>query len=179
MPKSSRKTRRLLVISTITVLGLFTLPIKVKEAIEVRVSNEVVQINKMDAKMVSLLCKPLIDDDKWPKIDKYEIIAIENNDEVFNPVLYDGFGVPMVYISKNNFVGGAIKSYNYGFNNCFIFRGELSVVDGANSRQNITDYNLKLDSWDVVYPVHHWEFCIAPDNEFYKRNLFIFDYLIP
>lgn len=173
----SQKKRRISKIAVISVIfmSILILPIKVKRAVDVEFASEETDINTVVGHMTTLLCTPYLDDDIWPEIEKYLIIAVENDQGIFEKIKSGDTKneVSMLYVYPDNFIGGAIKSYNYGFNNQFIFTGVLSTGS------RIGDYNMSLESWDIAYPVYHWEFYLGPDNEFYRRHIFVFDFLIP
>jgi hypothetical protein len=163
---------------------LISLPLKVKEAIDILMCNEetIIDMTSLVGQPVSLLCERASWEVTEPPDYEFIIVAIENGKGEFEPVkidpTYGAVGVDGIYIFPEHFVGGAVKRDPYGKNR-FVFRGILNSFFSAGKDGYNGSFQLQIDSWDIVYPVQHWEWHLGPDNEFYKRNLFVFDYLIP
>jgi len=174
------------IIATVALmLVLFCLPIKVKQAVEIELATveTTVPIERLLGHKVSVLCEYNLKQVTEPPDYDFVILAIENENGVFRPFyigqLGEIRGVHGLYVYPRRFIGGAIRNYNFGHRNLFVLQGMLSKAPAKKNGSTNGDYRLTLDSWDIVYPVYHWEFHFGPNNEFYRKNLFIFDYLIP
>jgi len=174
-----KKLKKALVVVAALILLFFVLKIRVKEAIEIEISSEYTSkdINTFVGKKVTLLCE--YSDHEVTELPDYEfiIIGIANNEGVFEPLPITQ-GVPGLNVYPKCFIGRAIKRYNYGFINYFVFQGIINE-DNAKNRRLISDFRINLDSWDIVYPIFHWEYLLLNSNETYKRSILVIDYLIP
>lgn len=83
-----------------------------------------------------------------------------------------------IYVYPMNFIGKAIKDYNYGEKNIFIFRGELKSATEADGKSYLNNYSIHLSTWEIVYPIHHCELYILPNNKFFNSHLFVLDFLL-
>jgi hypothetical protein len=165
-------------------LLLFALPIKTKQAIDIEIATEysTLDIDSLVGQTVTLLCEHA--DWQVTEPPKYEfvVLAIANEKGIFEPlpVNREGkiVGIPGLYVYPKIFIGRAVKEYYFGFNNKFVFYGVLSKAPITKNGSTFGDYKIVLKSWNIVYPVYHWEFHLGPNNEFYRRHIFVFDYLI-
>jgi hypothetical protein len=177
--------KKMLIRATLVLIViLFTLTIRVKHALDIEIATNYAEVNvdSLIGHMVTLLCE--YDNKEMTDPPKYEfgILAIANENGFFEPlkVNRDGQMVSIhgLYVYPKFFIGGAVKKYNFGFRNRFVFRGVLRKAPVTKNGSSFGDYKIYLKSWDIVYPVHHWEFYLGPNNDFNKRHIFVFDYLI-
>jgi len=172
--KHFRIIKRVIMILLIALILLLTLPIKVKHAIPEPEVNESISINIEDyiGSRVILLCKHA----EWQVTEppKFEFVTAAIS---VGGQFYKTTGITGLYVYPKCFIGGAVK-YDFHHKNMFVLRGLLTK---APFRKNgtLNDYELRLDSWDIIYPIEHWVFSISTNSEFYKSNIFVFDYLFP
>lgn len=154
------------------ILLLFFIPIPIKTAVRIDIdtAGEVFDWNALVGEQVTLLCVPHFGDSVTEMIKLFEVIAIGDEDGGFR-------AVPsiLVYSHPYDFIGHAIKRYNCGFQNRFVFRGELRYMDRG-TKYYATRYHVDLVVWDIVYPVYHHELDPLSHTEFYRTHLFLFDY---
>ena len=178
------KKTALFVLAIVVVLA-FTLPIKMKQAIniEIMAKDTTMDINSFIGQIVTLLCEYSDHEITEPPDYEFNIIAIANENGVFEPLPLKRddkiTGIAGLYVYPKHFIGDSIKKYNFGYRNHFVFCGILSEVTARKNGNNWSSYEINLKSWDIVYPVLHWELHLLwPRNEFYKQHIFLFDYLI-
>jgi hypothetical protein len=166
------------------VLLLPVVPIKIKPAQDVIIDSYETEfdLDKMVGQYVELLCKHTSWATTAPPNFDFEILALMNAQGTFEPIKIDGNSEPYaingLYVTPKHFLCGSVRN-DYYHTNKFIFRGVLTSAPLTENGSDHGDYKLKLNSWDIVYPVQHWELHPGSNSEYFKRNIFLFDYFIP
>lgn len=177
----SRK-RRIVCVTCVVLTLLLLVSIPVKEAIDIEIAEDgqMIDINSLVGHKVTLLCEHS-DMEVTDAADyNFVVLAALNPDGTFIPVFDSKESISHrkgLYVYPSFFIGGAVQKYNWGNRNLFVFNGALERAI-ANDGVDFSDaYRLNLSSWDIAYPVYHWEGFLHPDIDFYRRNLFVLDYL--
>ncbi len=177
-----KKKRR--VILFVLLLLLICTPIPIKTAVDAPVRNgDTAEIQTMDSfvgTQVRVLCERSETEVTDPDDYEFIIIAIEQ-DGSFKEIPRRENGAFMMstglYVYPVSFVGRAVKDYNWGSRNAFIFCGELERATAADGKSYLNNYRIRLSAWEIVYPIHHFELYLLPRNKFFNSHLFILDFL--
>lgn len=154
--------------------GIIYFPIKRAIYIQTTDTSSNMSVYERIGKLTTFLCEPVISAYEDEHIYLYKVIGIEDDNGYFDTTIQNkSNGSIFLSLTHDLPIGNAITMYNWGFTNQFVLTGTLEAPENVRTNR----YNLILDSWEIVYPIRHYELYIGASSEYLCNNLIVLDYI--
>jgi len=158
-------------LSVSVLFGIMYFPIKRAVHIQTTDTGSNIRIYERIGKLTTFLCEPEISTYEDAQIHLYRVIGIQDDNGSFDTTIQKR----PIYLSLTHDIpiGDAIMMYNWGFRNEFVLTGTLEAPKSIQA----DCYDLTLDSWDIVYPIRHYELYVGSSSEYLRSNIIVLDYI--
>lgn len=156
------------------IFGILYFPVKRAIHIQTADTGSNMSVYERIGNLTTFLCEPVISAYEDEHIHLYEVIGVKDDNGNFDTTIQSSSHDPIyLTLSHDIPIGNAIMMYNWGFRNQFVLTGTLEVPENAQAGL----YNLTLDSWDIVYPIKHYELYIGSSTEYLRNHIIVIDYI--